>query len=42
MIMERSRNRVKDELICGVVVIVLRNGHGNTSSNPGRDLMHFT
>ena len=26
----------------GVVVIVVRNGHGDTSSNPGRDWLHFT
>ena len=26
----------------GVVVIVVGNGHGDTSSNPGRDLLHFT
>ena len=26
----------------GVVVIVVGNGHGNTSSNPGRDWLHFT
>ena len=26
----------------GVVVIVLGNGHGDTSSNPGRDWLHFT
>ena len=25
----------------GVVVIVVGNGHGDTSSNPGRDLLHF-
>ena len=25
----------------GVVVIVVRNGHGDTSSNPGRDWLHF-
>ena len=27
---------------CGVVVIVVGNGHGDTSSNPGRDWLHFT
>ena len=27
---------------CGVMVIVVRNGHGNTSSKPGRDWLHFT
>ena len=27
---------------CGVMVIVVGNGHGDTSSNPGRDLLHFT
>ena len=26
----------------GVVVIVVGNGHGDTSSNPGRDWLHFT
>ena len=26
----------------GVMVIVVRNGHGDTSSNPGRDRLHFT
>ena len=27
---------------CGVMVIVVGNGHGDTSSNPGRDWLHFT
>ena len=26
----------------GVMVIVLENGHGDTSSNPGWDWLHFT
>ena len=26
----------------GVMVTVLGNGHGDTSSNPGRDQLHFT
>ena len=26
----------------GVTVIVVGNGHGDTSSNPGRDWLHFT
>ena len=26
----------------GVVVIVVGNGHGDTSSNPGLDWLHFT
>ena len=26
----------------GVMVIVIRNGHGDTSSNPGWDWLHFT
>ena len=26
----------------GVMVIVVGNGHGDTSSNPGRDFLHFT
>ena len=27
---------------CGVMVIVVENGHGDTSSNPGWDWLHFT
>ena len=27
---------------CGVMVIVVGNGHDDTSSNPGRDWLHFT
>ena len=27
---------------CGVMVIVVGNGHGDTSSNSGRDWLHFT
>ena len=27
---------------CGIIVIVVGNGHGDTSSNPGRDWLHFT
>ena len=27
---------------CGVVVILVGNEHGDTSSNPGRDWLHFT
>ena len=26
----------------GVMVFVVGNGHGDTSSNPGRDCLHFT
>ena len=26
---------------CGVIVIVVGNGHGDTSLNPGRDWLHF-
>ena len=26
----------------GVMVIIVGNGHGDTSSNPGRDWLHFT
>ena len=26
----------------GVMVIVVGNGHGDTSSNPERDILHFT
>ena len=27
---------------CGVMVIVVGIGHDDTSSNPGRDSLHFT
>ena len=27
---------------CGVMVIVVGNGHGDMSLNPGRDWLHFT
>ena len=27
---------------CGVMVIVVGNGHGDSSSNPGREWLHFT
>ena len=27
---------------CGVMVIVVGNEHSDTSSNPGRDWLHFT
>ena len=26
----------------GVMVIIVGNGHGDTSSNPGQDWLHFT
>ena len=32
----------KVDLARGVMVIIVGNGHGNTSSNPGRDYLHFT
>ena len=39
----------KESYIClniggahGVMVIVVGNGHSHTSSNPGRDWLHFT
>ena len=28
--------------VCGVMVIVVGIGHDDTSSNPGRDWLHFT
>ena len=31
-----------DTLACGVMVIVIGSGHGDTSSNPGQDWLHFT
>ena len=31
-----------DEGARGVIVIVAGNEHGDTSSNPGRDSLHFT
>ena len=35
-----ERNHVGGAL--GVMVIIVGNGHGNTSSNPGRVWLHFT
>ena len=29
-------------IVGGVMVIAVGNGHGDTSSNPGRDWLHFT
>ena len=29
-------------MTCGVIVIVIGNEYGDTSSNPGRDWLHFT
>ena len=31
-----------EEFAHGVMVIVVGNGHGDTSSNPGRGWLHFT
>ena len=38
-----STQRVSDKFggARGVMVIVVWNGHGDTSSNPGRDWLHF-
>ena len=33
---------IRDGGARGVMVIVVGNGHGDTSSNPGRDWLHFT
>ena len=27
---------------CGVIVIIIGNGHSDTSSNPGQEWLHFT
>ena len=32
----------KKGVACGVMVIVVGNGHGDTSSNPGQDRLHFS
>ena len=41
-----SKNRTQKLIInggaCGVMDIVVGNGHGDTSSNPGQDWLHFT
>ena len=39
---KRCGNNNKDEGARDVMVIVVGNGHGDTSSNPGRDRLHFT
>ena len=36
--MQKDRGKIPR----GVMVIVVVNGHGDTSSNPGRDWLHFT
>ena len=33
---------MRERGVRGVMVIVVRNGHDNMSSNPGRDQLHFT
>ena len=33
---------MKDGGAPGVMVIIVGNGHGNASSNPERDWLHFT
>ena len=38
----RREYQTSDGGACGVVVIVVENEHGDTSSNPGRDWLHFT
>ena len=39
---EGKDNCIINRGACGVMVIVERNGHDDTSSNPGRDWLHFT
>ena len=40
---ERKKDKKKERWGArGVMVIVLGNGHGDTSSNPRRDWLHFT
>ena len=43
-IFEQAKNEdnIKCTVACGLMVIVVGNGHGDTSSNPGRDWLHFT
>ena len=45
-IYQKNENLVKSEkektTFRGVMIIVIGNGHGDTSSNPGRDRLHFT
>ena len=38
---QQSRDKTKG-CARGVMVIVVGNGHGDTSSNPGQDWLHFT
>ena len=35
-------NAIKQGGACGVMVIIVGNGHDHMSSNPGRDWLHFT
>ena len=39
---EKEKNHEKSGGARGVMIIVVGNGHGDTSSNPWRDWLHFT
>ena len=38
----RNKNKCLNGGARGVMVIIVGNGHGDTSSKPGRDWLHFT
>ena len=39
---KKKKKKKKNGGARGVMVIIVGNGQGNTSSNPGRDWLHFT
>ena len=39
---EKDLNSFPQAISSGVMIIVIGNGHGDTSSNPGRDRLNFT
>ena len=39
---EANEEKMCKRYVRGVMVIVVGNEHGDTSSDPGRDLLHFT
>ena len=43
VILDSMKNYKSKQNDCsGVMVIIVGNGHGNMSSNPGQDWLHFT
>ena len=39
---DNSKTHIKKKNACGVMVIIVGNGPSDSSSNPGREWLHFT